>query len=167
MSELSQLTRAAVSLLVLLQVAVVPAAVPADDRKDADQAAPSPCSVIAQSLPNFLAAARSDTGLFRVDVFAQSTPLPVNELLTLLVIVRGNRGTSDPIELSQVSADMPAHRHGMNTQPVVRPCTVDPATGLTGFIVDGVQLHMPGVWTLEFDGRASDTVDRAQIDIRI
>jgi hypothetical protein len=77
---------------------------------------PAPCSLAAKSLPSFVGAARSGGGQFRVDVFAETSPLPVNRLVTLLVILRGNGASGNLYELSEVSADMLAHRHGMYTQ---------------------------------------------------
>jgi hypothetical protein len=145
--------------------AVLPAALLAAGARPADCAEPVACADVAKVLPNFVGAARSDRGLFRVDVFAEATPLAVNRLLSLLVFVKANRDTSQSLELVQVSADMLAHRHGMYTQPVVRPCTLSSPSGLAGFVVDGIQLHMRGVWTFEFDAHAGESRDVARIDV--
>jgi hypothetical protein len=47
--------------------------------------------------------------------------------------------------LSQVDAEMPAHRHGMNYRPTVR------ALGDGRFRAEGLLLHMPGRWRFSFE----------------
>lgn len=62
---------------------------------------------------------------------------PLNEHFTLEVVVHG------PIpEKMVVGADMPAHRHGMLSEPIV----TEPSPGL--YRVEGMLLHMTGEWVI-------------------
>jgi hypothetical protein len=157
----------AIFAAVLLQFAPFAQPASADVSENARNTQTASCATAARSLPSFVGAARSDSGLFRVDVFAQSAPLPVNQLVSLLLILKTNGDTAERFQLSDVSVDMLAHRHGMYTQPVIRPCAVNSATGLSGFIIEGIQLHMRGVWTLQFLARGVEASDQAQVDIRV
>lgn len=159
--------RVVICAAALLQFVLFAQPVPADDSGNAQNTQAESCATAARSLPSFVGAARSDSGLFRVDVFAQAAPLPVNQLVSLLLILKANGGTAERFQLSDVSVDMLAHRHGMYTQPVIRPCVVNSATGLSGFIIEGIQLHMRGVWTLQFLARGAEASDQAQVDIRV
>ncbi len=71
--------------------------------------------------------------------------VPLNEHFTLEVVVSG----VEP-ERVQVDADMPAHRHGMLSAPIVS------SRGDGLYRVDGMLMHMPGDWVisvvLEGDG---------------
>lgn len=72
-----------------------------------------------------------------VHIVLSETGAPLNELFTLWIDVSG----ASPDEVL-VDADMPGHKHGMMTRPVVRPA----ADGL--WRADGMLLHMPGRWEI-------------------
>jgi hypothetical protein len=73
-------------------------------------------------------------------VALRTTPSPVRigELFSLQAEVCGNTGAR--ITGLKVDATMPAHRHGMNYQPVVTRVAAD------RFNVRGLMFHMPGRW---------------------
>ena len=81
----------------------------------------------------------------RVELRLPEGGVPLNEHFTLEVMVSG----VDP-ERVQVDADMPAHRHGMLSAPIVS------SRGEGLYRVDGMLMHMPGDWVisvlLEGDG---------------
>ncbi|NQU50523.1 MAG: hypothetical protein HQ519_17880 [Planctomycetes bacterium] len=54
------------------------------------------------------------------------------------------------VELLHANADMPSHGHGINTQPEWH--RLDDGR----WQIDGMLLHMPGYWELEFDVRLTD-----------
>ena len=62
---------------------------------------------------------------------------PLDELFTLRVDVSG----SSPDEVV-VDADMPGHKHGMMSKPIVRH------EGDGRWYADGMLLHMPGHWEI-------------------
>jgi hypothetical protein len=55
--------------------------------------------------------------------------------------------------LLRVDATMPAHQHGMNYRPTVRPLPDG------RWRVDGLLFHMPGAWQLQFDVRAGGRIE--------
>lgn len=70
---------------------------------------------------------------------------PLNEHFSFVVDLQGNEG-----ELVDVDADMPAHGHGINTEPEFEHL------GEGRYRVDGMLLHMPGAWELYFDLRGGE-----------
>lgn len=64
------------------------------------------------------------------------------------IIVRLSDKAGKPVaggfELGGFDARMPEHNHGMVTKPVIKKVSS------SEFAVDGVKLHMPGKWVLEF-----------------
>ena len=70
-------------------------------------------------------------------------PVPVGRHFALDIAVCAAPGTAVPPSL-RVDADMPAHRHGMNYKPAVKPL------GDGRFFAEGLMFHMPGHWRLRF-----------------
>lgn len=103
----------------------------------------------------------SNSGTYSVSYSCEPDPIPVNEFFSLEVAVVDSRDPSRPVGEVVVVADasMPAHRHGMNTQPEVR------ALGKGRFTVAGMLFHMPGHWELYFDITHDAVTERAQFDI--
>ena len=93
-----------------------------------------------------LASLTTDGGSFEVKLGSTPRPIPLNELFELNVEVRalGEAKDSNPLWLD-VTATMPAHKHGMNTLPRVEDL------GDGRFVVRGLLFHMAGEWELEFD----------------
>ena len=61
----------------------------------------------------------------------------------------------------QVDAWMPAHRHGMNYQPVVKPL------GGGRYRAEGLMFHMPGEWEFVFVLRADGATQRLARGLRV
>jgi hypothetical protein len=77
--------------------------------------------------------------------FAPSAkPISVGRHFTLDVYLCPEPASTMPSSL-KVSADMPAHRHGMNYKTTVR------ALGNGRFAVEGMMFHMPGRWRFIFE----------------
>lgn len=70
-------------------------------------------------------------------------PVPAGQFFTLEVVLCEPAGTGRA-SLVSVDATMPAHRHGMNYRPRIL------ARGEGRFGVEGLLLHMPGRWRLNF-----------------
>jgi hypothetical protein len=78
-----------------------------------------------------------------------SNALSVGEVMLLDVWMETRAGSPFAGEL-RFDAEMPLHRHGMNLHPSVS--RVAPGH----YQVDGVLLHMPGCWSLQFEAIATD-----------
>lgn len=69
------------------------------------------------------------------------TDIPLAQPFSILVTVCDEAAVNE----LRVDAIMPAHRHGVNYEPVVT------ALGQGMFRVDNVLFHMPGAWELQVD----------------
>lgn len=63
-------------------------------------------------------------------------------------------------QLTGVDARMPAHKHGMNYRPTIRPL------GNGRFRIDGMMLHMAGQWEFAFEVQAGTEHMRLTHDVR-
>lgn len=97
-------------------------------------------------------------GAYKVSYRTDPPTIPLNELFSMDVYVAGPE--LDKVEL-QVDADMPAHRHGMNTAP--RVTTVAPGH----YRVAGMNLHMAGEWVITFDLRRGAVTERAEATVEM
>ena len=102
----------------------------------------------------------SANGTWIVRWTGPTDPLPLNEpfalTATVLDAATGDAAGED-IDL-HVDARMPHHRHGMNQVP-----RIERRSNGT-FVIDGMLLHMPGVWELSFDVIKGEGLERAQVD---
>jgi hypothetical protein len=123
--------------------------------------------------PDDIPADQSWSGLtknedFYVTVKPDPNPIPFQELFSLKVKVLDPEDRETPIEgatLDEVSATMPAHDHGMKTDPEVV------STGPGAFRVDGMRFHMQGPgddgrWVIHLLVNASGSIDRANFDVQ-
>ena len=87
-------------------------------------------------------------------------PLAIGRHFSLDVVVCAAAG-APARALARVDADMPAHRHGMNYRPTIRPLGDD------RYAVDGLMFHMPGRWRFVFElGSRADAVRLAhEVDV--
>jgi hypothetical protein len=106
---------------------------------------------------------QTSDGAYIIQYVPSPADIPANELFTMTVrVLRGEDRAmlTDGIELA-VDADMPAHRHGMNT----RARTSRNADG--SFTVRGMMLHMSGDWEIYFDISRGGTTERAQASVTL
>jgi hypothetical protein len=103
----------------------------------------------------------SNAGSYLVRVRFAPESVPLNEPFNVVAIVL-DAATGAPVDAA-LSADaaMPAHGHGMNTRPVVRPL------GLGRYEARGLEFHMPGRWELYLDLTRDGVTERAQMDVTL
>lgn len=104
----------------------------------------------------------SAAGGYGLRVTSDPSPVPLNEPFDLRVEVRRGCAPEAPAPdglLLRVSGWMPVHRHGMNTQPRVQ------ALGQGRYAVQGLVLHMSGLWELHFDLWRDALLERAQWEL--
>lgn len=91
-------------------------------------------------------AATSDGGSYYLMYSADPDPIPFNEPFQLIAMVHDGADHDHMYNDAQltVTATMPAHGHGMNTEPTV---SMDEAGMIT---VDGMLFHMRGWWQMDF-----------------
>ena len=75
--------------------------------------------------------------------------LAVSESFSMVITVCGGQQMATGISIDAV---MPAHGHGMNYTPELRPLGQVGSTGKdTGFVAQGMILHMPGQWQWQIE----------------
>ena len=102
----------------------------------------------------------TEGGNFEVKVQKDGGEIERNKHFSLDVTVAAKSGELGDVKVV-VDADMPAHRHGMNTKPETS------AKGTGQYRVDGMVFHMSGDWVITVDvTRGSDT-ERASFPVSI
>jgi len=116
----------------------------------------------ADSVPGALPAqAVTDQGGFKLSLQATPAPIPLNELFEILVSVDAANAADDsrnPVWL-RASAEMPAHRHGMNTRVIVEQLEDG------RFALKGLLFHMRGEWLITFDVAKGRVHEQAKIPV--
>ena len=93
----------------------------------------------------------SGRGIFRVAFRSALDPVPINTMHAWTVHVETADGTPLEGATIKVSGSMPAHRHGMPTEPKV---TADLGGG--DYRVEGMKFQMRGDWEIYVDVAAPD-----------
>lgn len=96
---------------------------------------------------------------FRVSYKSQMEPLPLNRIHSWLLHVETAGG--EPVEKAGIRVDggMPAHNHGLPTQPVVTEI------GNGDYLVEGLKFSMSGHWEMWFEIRAAGTIEKKKFDV--
>jgi hypothetical protein len=104
----------------------------------------------------------SATGLFRGSITSTPTPPPVNEMHTWTLHLEDEAG--EPLQGAEVAieGDMPAHGHGLPTQPQVTEYL-----GEGDYLVEGMQFQMDGEWYVEFTITADGVTDTLRFDFTL
>ena len=101
----------------------------------------------------------SEGNYFRIRYESRITPLPLNQIHSWILHVETLDGKPVDNAMIVVSGGMPAHKHGLPTQPAV--------TGLGGgeYLVEGVKFTMTGLWEMEFLIQAVDASESLKFNI--
>ncbi len=100
---------------------------------------------------------KSNAGNWKVTFSPIPEQMPLNEVFELTTWVEGDHA----IKSLRVDAAMPAHGHGMMTDPVTT-LQEDGSYKTTGML-----LSMPGKWELYFDIDDGKTIERAQDEVTL
>ena len=108
---------------------------------------------------------KTKNGHYTVRIEPNPNPTPFHELFELEVAVFDATGQKlDNVEIDQLDAIMPAHQHGMKTQPEI----IKHPDGT--FRVRGMQFHMQGeeadgLWVIRVTVRG-ETIDAGEFDVQ-
>lgn len=104
----------------------------------------------------------SENGHFLVSYAAEAPPITLNALHAWLLTVQTPAG--EPIDGAVITVDggMPAHRHGLPTQPQAAP---GDAPGQ--YRIEGVRFQMPGEWIVTFTIAADDLSDQVTFPLTL
>ena len=100
---------------------------------------------------------QTDRGNFRVTIRPEPGRISRSEHFSLEVSL--DPSTSDAT--LAVNADMPAHKHGMNTKPEISK--IEPHR----FRVEGMLFHMAGDWVIDVDITQGTKTERASFPVHI
>jgi hypothetical protein len=105
----------------------------------------------ASPVPNLQAGVMSEDGLFRASWESRPAAPAINELHEWVLHIETVDGEPAAGAIVSVNGDMPAHGHGMPTEPQV---TADLGEG--DYLVEGMSFQMGGYWivdvTVTFEG---------------
>ena len=101
----------------------------------------------------------SEAGLFRVAIKSEVDPIPLNEIHAWTLHVETDDGK--PVNDAEIAGDggMPAHGHGLPTEPRVAA-----NLGNGDYRVEGLKFHMQGEWVVTFAITAGDNEDTVTIE---
>ncbi|HSN74616.1 MAG TPA: FixH family protein [Anaerolineae bacterium] len=104
----------------------------------------------------------TDNGLYRISFTSTLDPIAINQLHSWTVHVETADG--QPVDDAQITVDggMPAHGHGLPTQPQVTQ-----ALGNGDYLVEGVRFQMPGAWVMRFDVTADGQSDGVTFELAL
>ncbi len=104
----------------------------------------------------------TEDGLFRVQYTSALDTVPINRMHEWTLRVETADG--DPVEDAEITVDggMPAHDHGLPTQPRVTEYLGD-----GDYRVRGLRFHMRGAWQVRFEIRDGDLRDRVTFDLAL
>ena len=106
-------------------------------------------------------ATTTDSINFRVSYKSKVEPLPLNRIHSWILHIE--TGDGKPVEKAEISVfgGMPAHAHGLPTEPIVTEI------GDGDYLVEGLKFSMTGMWQLWFNIRAGDLTDEIKLDIEL
>ena len=101
---------------------------------------------------------RADSAHYAVFFRTDPAALEVGKYFSVEAVACAKTGAAAPTGL-KVDAQMPAHRHGMNSRATVEQ------TAPGRFLARGLMFHMPGVWQFMFDVQVPGGSERATRDV--
>ncbi len=112
--------------------------------------------------PAALPPVTSEQGLFVVQATSQLDPLAINQLHAWILHVETPDG--QPVEGATITVDggMPAHNHGLPTEPQVTE-----ELGGGDYRLEGVKFSMPGLWELRITITANGKTDTAVLQLTL
>lgn len=88
--------------------------------------------------------------------------IPLNQVVKLRVNIEAlDHQPIKGLTLIKFDAQMPAHRHGMVTKAKVSEISPNQ------YLIEGVKLHMPGIWQLTFDLKDSTRTLQVAISLNL
>jgi hypothetical protein len=124
--------------------------------KEDEKAQPSPPTTNS----DWPAKQTTDGGSYEVAVHPDGGEIVRNKHFGLDVTVKPTAGEIAEITVA-VDADMPAHRHGMNTRPEISEISVG------SYRVEGMLFHMGGDWVISVDVTSGDKTEHAAFPVSV
>ena len=104
----------------------------------------------------------SDRGTFRLSYRSALEPLVINRIHSWTLRIEDAAGEPVAGAEIEVTGGMPAHDHGLPTQPRV---TRDLGGG--DYLLEGMRFHMGGEWEVVITVRDGDRADTVRVSLRL
>lgn len=101
-----------------------------------------------------------DSIYFSVSYKSKVEPLPLNSIHSWILHVNTLEGKTVEKATIVVDGGMPAHAHGLPTQPEVTEL------GHGDYLIEGIKFSMTGRWIMRFDVKVNDVADRITFKIK-
>lgn len=101
-------------------------------------------------------------GKFKVTYTTAPAQVPVNTFHTWTITVTDADGKAVNDAKIHVDGGMPAHGHGLPTDPKVTK-----NLGNGSYLVEGVKFSMPGEWVMKFTINSGGTEDTAVVTLTV
>jgi hypothetical protein len=124
--------------------------------------APAPSAAVEESQPAWGERAISQSGRLHGQLGPESGPIAINRFQTWVLELRDASGA--PVVGAQVAiaGGMPAHGHGLPTQP-----RVTEEIGAGRYRIEGVKLNMVGDWVIEALVQTAAGTDRLRFALAV
>jgi hypothetical protein len=104
----------------------------------------------------------SESGDYRVTLTPRIDPLTINTLHSWTLHVETIDGEPLVEATLGIDGDMPAHGHGLPTQP-----RVTEELGNGDYLIEGMKFQMPGAWVLDVTIAVDGVTDAAHVDVML
>lgn len=104
----------------------------------------------------------SREGTFRVSFTSRLQPIVINQIHSWVLHVETPGGEAVEGAAISVTGGMPAHDHGLPTEPEVTRVLGD-----GDYLVEGLRFHMNGEWELEIKISAGGVMDTAIVPLKL
>lgn len=103
----------------------------------------------------------SEEAHFRVSYNTQQDPVPLNQIHPWILRIEDMEGNA--IEKATVTVDggMPAHNHGLPTEPVATEL------GNGDYLVEGIKFSMTGSWEMWFYIQTEVIADKVKFELKM
>ena len=103
----------------------------------------------------------ADSMHFHVSYTSKVEPLPLNRIHSWKLHIESLDGKAVENAEISVHGGMPAHKHGLPTEPVVTEI------GTGDYLVEGIKFSMNGKWELWFNIRAGEITEKVKFNVEL
>ncbi len=103
----------------------------------------------------------SENAQFRVSYTSKQEPIPLNLIHSWILRVENLNGQAVEQAIVTIDGGMPAHNHGLPTQPVATEL------GNGEYLVDGIKFSMTGEWEMWIFIQTESVVDKVKFELEL
>ena len=104
----------------------------------------------------------TDNGHFRITYLSKTNPIEINQMHAWIINIQDINGENIDQALVAIDGGMPAHNHGLPTQPQMTK-----NLGSGNYLVEGMKFHMHGSWVVNFSIEANGQSDQVTFQLSL